>query len=60
MMKKMSRATLIAGVVFTMALGATVEFATADTLKSLIAGAKKEQHLKVTLHFITQEHVKKL
>ena len=59
-MKKMSRATLIAGVVFTMALGATVEFATADTLKSLIAGAKKEQHLKVTLHFITQEHVKKL
>lgn len=59
-MKKMLRATLIAGVVFTMALGIAVEFAAADTLKSLIAGAKKEKHLKVALHFITQEHVKKL
>jgi ABC-type Fe3+ transport system substrate-binding protein len=60
MMKKMLRATLIAGVVFTMALGIAVEFANADTLKSMIAGAKKEKHLKVALHFITPEHVKKL
>jgi ABC-type Fe3+ transport system substrate-binding protein len=60
MMKQMLRVTLIAGVVLTMALGIAVEFATADTLKSLVAGAKNEKNLKVTLHFIKQEHVKKL
>ena len=60
MMKKMLRATLIAGVVLTMAMGAAVEFANADTLKSLVAGAKKEKNLKAALHFLKQEQVKKL
>ena len=60
MLKQMLRVTLITGMIFTMALGVAVEFATADTLNSLIAGAKKEKQLKAALHFIKQEHVKKL
>jgi hypothetical protein len=60
MMKQILRAILIAGVVFSMALGIAVQFATADTLKSLVAGAKNEKNLKVTLHFVKEEHVKKL
>ncbi|MBW2410512.1 MAG: hypothetical protein JRF72_11990, partial [Deltaproteobacteria bacterium] len=59
-MKKILRATLIAGVVLTMAMGVAVEFAAADTLESLVAGAKKEKTLKTALHFIKQEHVKRL
>lgn len=59
-MRKMLRATLIIGVACSMTLGIAVQFATADTLKSLVAGAKNEKNLKVTLHFITQEHVKQL
>jgi ABC-type Fe3+ transport system substrate-binding protein len=59
-MKSILRATWIAAVVFMMAIGVAAESATADTLKSLIAGAKNEQHLKLTLHFIKQHHVQKL
>jgi ABC-type Fe3+ transport system substrate-binding protein len=43
-----------------MAIGVAAESATADTLKSLIAGAKNEKHLKLTLHFIKKHHVDKL
>jgi ABC-type Fe3+ transport system substrate-binding protein len=50
----------MAAVIFTMAIGVPAKSATADTLKSLIAGAKNEKHLKLTLHFIKQEHVQKL
>lgn len=59
-MRQMFRTTLMIGMVLTMALGIAVQFATADTFKSLVAGAKNEKNLKVTLHFITQEHVKQL
>jgi ABC-type Fe3+ transport system substrate-binding protein len=59
-MKPILRATWIAAVIFTMAFGAAAKSAAADPLKSLIEGAKNEKHLKLTLHFINREQVKKL
>jgi hypothetical protein len=59
-MKTIFRGVWVAVVVFSMAIGVAAESATADTLKSLIAGAKKEQKLKLTLHFIKKAHVQKL
>ena len=59
-MRPLLRASWIAAVIFTLAIGVPAKSATADTLKSLIAGAKNEKHLKLTLHFIKQEHVQKL
>ena len=59
-MKPISRSIWIAAVVLILAIGAAVESAATDTLKALIAGAKNEKQLKLTLHFIKQEHVQKL
>ena len=60
-MRQTLRVILIAGVVITMALGVTLEFANADALKSMIAGAKKEKSLRATLTTrITKETVKQL
>ena len=59
-MKPIRCSIWIAAVVFTVAIGIAATSAAAETLKSLIAGAKNEKHLKLTLHFIKQEHVQKL
>ena len=59
-MKPIPRTTCFAAVILAMAIGIAAQTATADTLNSLITGAKDEKHLKLTLHFIKPEHVKKL
>jgi len=50
----------MAVVLIASAMGVPGQSATADTLDSLIKGAKNENQLKLTLHFIEQEHVQKL
>lgn len=54
------RAVWIAAIVFTMSMGVVAESAAKDTLESLIAGAKNEENLKLTLQFINQDQVQKL